>query len=354
MVARFTPALWQPLGNRGLAALVALAHFLFLSEAKSHNTCAVFGRARTKRVEPLTLAVQHHPDTALSARPLSEVRSWPASLTLSFARRGHKTVVARARHTGPLRVQRPFYPEGDCAHVYLLHPPGGLVVGDALTINLAAQAGGAALVTTPSAGKVYSLDGLPDHTASCGQTQSVVIDIASGAHLEWLPQETIVFNGANARLHTRLNAAMEATFAAWDIVCLGRPACDEVFATGSVQQDLEVWVGGVPKLIERNRISGGDPLLRQSWGLNGAGSFGTLVASCRPHRDTIDALLDALNASVSCTAPCWGLTQKDDLFIARYVGASAYECRKGFTRIWQVIRPEICDRIAVEPRIWNT
>lgn len=242
----------------------------------------------------MTLAVTN-PDSALALLSLQEARSWPASLALGFARRGDKTVVARARHTGPLRIQRPFYPEGDCAHVYLLHPPGGLVVGDELSISLAAQAGAAALLTTPSAGKVYSLDSLPESTAGCGQTQSVVMEIASGGHLEWLPQETIVFNGANARLHTRLTAAPGASFALWDIVCLGRPACHEAFTSGRVQQDLEIWVGGVPRLIERNRISGGDSLLQRPWGLNGAGSFGTLAASCCPHRDTIDALLDELN-----------------------------------------------------------
>lgn len=228
------------------------------------------------------------------------------------------------------------------------------MVGDELSISLAAQAGAAALLTTPSAGKVYSLDSLPESTAGCGQTQSVVMEIASGGHLEWLPQETIVFNGANARLHTRLTAAPGASFALWDIVCLGRPACHEAFTSGRVQQDLEIWVGGVPRLIERNRISGGDSLLQRPWGLNGAGSFGTLAASCCPHRDTIDALLDELNDPAGGAGLCWGLTQKDDLFIARYAGPSAYECRKGFIRIWQAIRPQICDRIAVEPRIWNT
>ncbi|MBU2887366.1 urease accessory protein UreD [Gilvimarinus agarilyticus] len=281
-------------------------------------------------------------------------RSWQASLALRFAHRAGKTAVTRAQHYGPLRIQRPFYPEGDCAHVYLLHPPGGLVVGDALHISLGAESGAAALVTTPSAGKVYSLAGLQHSDSTTTQSQHIDITVAQNGHLEWLPQETIVFNGANARLHTKLTAALGATFIAWDIACLGRPACQEVFDTGSVHQDLEVWVDGVPRLIERNHITGGDAFMQQPWGLNGAGSLGTLVASGSPSRDLVDQLLEELNQAASGSQPNWGLTQKEDLFIARYIGPSAYECRKGFIHIWQAIRPEVCGREAVEPRIWHT
>ncbi|MDO3388819.1 urease accessory protein UreD [Gilvimarinus sp. SDUM040013] len=282
------------------------------------------------------------------------LRSWQASLALTFAYRGSKTAVTRASHYGPLRIQRPFYPEGECAHVYLLHPPGGLVVGDSLGISLTAESGSAALITTPSAGKVYSLDGLQHSDVATTQSQRIDVKVAENAHLEWLPQETIIFNGANARLHTKLVAATDSTFTAWDIVCLGRPACNETFTTGSVHQDLEVWVDGVPKLIERNRIEGSDALMQRPWGLNGAGSLGTFVASANPSRDCVDALVASLDEPSSGAASHWGLTQKEDLFVARYVGPSAYECRKGFIRIWQAIRQDMCGRAAVEPRIWNT
>ena len=70
-------------------------------------------------------------------------RHWAASLALTFAHRDGATRMVQARHQGPLRVQRPFYPEGsgEACHVYVLHPPGGLVSGDALTISAHVESG---------------------------------------------------------------------------------------------------------------------------------------------------------------------------------------------------------------------
>ena len=55
---------------------------------------------------------------------------WQARLDLEFALSQQKTVISKRRHSGPLTIQRPFYPEGDVCHLYLLHPPGGVVAGD--------------------------------------------------------------------------------------------------------------------------------------------------------------------------------------------------------------------------------
>ncbi len=112
--------------------------------------------------------------------------SWEAELTLGFARRGDKTAMVSRAHRGPLTVQRPFYPEGGVCHVYLLHPPGGIVAGDRLTIKATAEAGAQALITTPAAGKFYRSGGEK-------AVQAVDLTVAENAGLEWLPQETIVY-----------------------------------------------------------------------------------------------------------------------------------------------------------------
>src|SRR5262245_10241542 len=84
---------------------------------------------------------------------------WEASLDLKFAARGARTVLARRASVGPLVVQRPFYPEGGVAHVYLVHPPGGVVGGDQLRLSVLAEEGAHALLTTPAATKFYRSDG---------------------------------------------------------------------------------------------------------------------------------------------------------------------------------------------------
>src|SRR5258705_12581631 len=108
---------------------------------------------------------------------------WRAELGLRVERRGTASLLAHVRHEGPLRVQRPFYPEGPgVCHVCLLHPPGGIVPGDELHVDVGVGAGAAALVTTPAATKVYR----SDHRRA---TQRHVLWVARGASLEWLPQE---------------------------------------------------------------------------------------------------------------------------------------------------------------------
>lgn len=308
----------------------------------------------TESVPPGTAASEVALSTKPDIRAVQIARRWPARLHLEFAHRGGRSCVTRARHHGPLRIQRPFYPEGDLAHVYLLHPPGGLVVGDELQIDLCANKGSRTLVTTPSAGKVYSLLGLKHSDQTTAQCQRVDLSLDDDSLLEWLPQETIVFDGANARLTTRVEAHGSARFCLWDIVCLGRPASGERFSQGQVWQTLEVTIDGQPRLIERNRIAGGDAMMSAPWGLQGCGSFGTLVASVEQSRDAVDDLLQMLAERYPGGSPQWGITQKQGLFIARYLGQSAAQCRQGFSDIWSRIRPALCAREAVWPRIWNT
>ena len=75
---------------------------------------------------------------------------WIAELNLNFSRSKEKTFLSKRNHIGPLTIQRPFYPEGDICHVYLLHPPGGIVGGDSLTVNTNSEEFSKALITTVS------------------------------------------------------------------------------------------------------------------------------------------------------------------------------------------------------------
>ena len=59
-------------------------------------------------------------------------QTWKAKLELGFKGREDKTYVSHRKHLGPLVIQKPFYPEGEVCHVYLIHPPGGIVGGDEL------------------------------------------------------------------------------------------------------------------------------------------------------------------------------------------------------------------------------
>lgn len=275
------------------------------------------------------------------------VREWHAHLRLGLQQRGGKTVLATTHHVGPLRVQRPFYPEADgCCHVYLLHPPGGMVIGDSLQLDADIGPDADALLTTPSAGKIYGARG-----SQLRQQQKINLNIENGACLEWLPQETIVFDGANGNLQTVVRLMGNAKFFGWDIVHLGRTASGENFISGQCKQTVEVWRDDKPLFIERNKFVAGSGLMQASWGMRNANTTGTLLTTVKLQREKIDQLVAGLNSGAN---NLWGLTQKGDVFIARYLGDSASVCRKGFEYLWREIRPDLNGKQAVIPRIWNT
>lgn len=273
---------------------------------------------------------------------------WAAELDLGFAARPGRTFVARRRHSGPLCVQRAFHPEeGGAAHVYLLHPPGGLVAGDSLHIAIAAAAGAQALVTTPAATKIYRSGS--ERTA----VQTVTLSAAEAATLEWLPQETIVFRQGRADLRTRVALAPGAAFIGWELVCLGRPASGERFDAGACRVQIELQRDGRPLVIERTQIEGGGELQAAPWGLAGAAVMGTmLLASATGAAFDLGearALADLLPAGDRATA-----TQLDGVVVCRYLGDSGERARLHFHRLWALLRPIVIGRAPTPPRIWLT
>jgi len=156
-------------------------------------------------------------------------QGWRAELELRFEQRHGRTRLAHRWHRGPLRIQRPFYPSfpsfpsslsdpsslshsapaglagGDACQVVILHPPGGVVGGDRLSIDVELKAGSRALITTPGATKFY-------RSAGPEAVQQTRIRVADGATLEWTPQETILFDRSLSRIDTLVDLEPGARF----------------------------------------------------------------------------------------------------------------------------------------------
>jgi urease accessory protein len=177
---------------------------------------------------------------ALEGKAANAPAGWQAELRLRFGTRADfpGTALLERRHRGPLVVQRPFHPEGDPCHVYVVHPPGGVVGGDELAIHAAVEPGAHAVVTTPAATKFYRCD-----ARRSIQMQELRVRDAT---LEWLPQENIFYRGADVRTATRVHLEGESRFIGWEIACLGLPARGERFDTGRLALDLELWRSGEP------------------------------------------------------------------------------------------------------------
>jgi urease accessory protein len=213
-----------------------------------------------------------------------------------------------------------------------VHPPGGVVGGDELRIDVLVDPGAHALITTPAATKFYRCDG-----RISSQTQELR---AAGATFEWLPQENIFYRGADTRTATRVHVDADSRFIGWEINCLGLPARGEHFDVGALRLDLELWrspplndpapmkpdpfcleKGAAPIFLDRVRLSGED-----------VESIRELVAH----------------------EPLAAVSLVDGVLVLRALAPQAEAVRNLFISAWQRLRPRIIGRDAVLPRIWAT
>ena len=270
--------------------------------------------------------------------------AWHARLDLGYRREGERTVLTTRAHQGPLVVQKSLYPEGDavCQNV-IIHPPGGIVGGDTLAVNVDAGPRTHAQLTTPGAAKCYRSSG-------AFAQQRISLRAARGAVLEWLPQETIVFDASKIELELAIDLVDDARFLGWDVVCLGRTAAGESFDRGALRQRLALTRDGIPTFAERAVLRGGAPLLTSPVGLQGNPVFGTFLAAA-------PVVTHAMLESCRQVLPMAGegaVTRLPGVLIARYRGASAAAARHYFVELWRKLRPALALRAAVPPRIWAT
>ena len=271
-------------------------------------------------------------------------RSWDAQLALEFDRRGKRTALSARRHDGPLVVQKPLYPEGDeVCHAIIVHPPAGIVGGDELEIDVHVKENAHALLTTPGASKWY-------RSAGPWAQQRINFDVGVGGSLEWLPQESIVFNGALAELRTTVQLEADAAFIGWEIFCLGRAGSGEKFVAGEWRTRLQIERERRPLWLERGQLDGGSAALHSPAIMAGHSVAGAFVA-------TSSRLDDGHLHNCRNVTPLTGsgaVTAMPGLFLGRYLGASSEAAKKYFTQLWRQLRPALVGRAPSEPRIWRT
>jgi urease accessory protein len=272
---------------------------------------------------------------------------WQGKLDLRFSKTENRTILSGRRHLGPLRVQKPLYPEGpEICHVVVVHPPGGVADGDDLSIRLTLDAGAHSLITTPGATKWYK--------ASEGSTSQVEIDLGARAILEWLPNENIYFSGASAGTSFRIRLAEGATALGWDINMLGRIASGEAWQTGMLRAATE-FVRDDGSLIwsERTSLPASSGLRHAHQGLAGYRVFGTLwCAGTKCDPETTETLAARLPFSVALRAGISLLP--NDVLLVRAVGNQIEPLKSLMIDCWSRIRPIVLGRDAQALRLWST
>lgn len=275
--------------------------------------------------------------------------AWHAKLNLDYRMEASRCV-ARHVHTGPLRILRSLYPEGDgICHNVLVHPPGGLVAGDTLDITVQAAPGAHGLLTTPGATRFYRSDG-----AHALQRTTITLD--AGARMEWLPLEAICYSGCLAENHLTFNLAPTAELLGWDVTAFGLPAAGKPFDTGHFCQHIEV--PGV--WLERAQIKALDTLLMNSpLGLAGYRCMGTLffIAGSKLERKRRQEALDKAREVMASHPLCAtaGATSPDGQVIVVRVLAPVVEPAMALLKqVWLAWRSHFWQQTASSPRIWST
>ncbi len=291
--------------------------------------------------------MRHPTDTAqLPAAPGSDTLF--ASLSLEFGHDGSASRLRKRQHFGPLLVQKPLYPEGPgCCHAVIVHPPGGVVGGDQLAMRVHASDGAHALLSTPGAAKWYRANGRVS-------SQHLDIRVGAGATVEWLPQETILFNQADVLLDTRIELAEGARYLGAEILCFGRTASGERFTEGRVRQRAKILLNGRPLWMEQGSLLGGSTAMEGPLGLAGHTVCASLVcAGASAERGVLAAVREACTPLAEANGK-FGATQMKSVLLVRYLGDSSEVARRVMLAAWRVLRPALLGREAAELRIWNT
>lgn len=265
---------------------------------------------------------------------------------MHFERDGQHTRLRRQPGFGPLYVQKPFHPEPPCTHVYLIHPPGGIVGGDTLSIGATLDTKAHSLITTPAATKLYRADG---RGAKLEQT----IVVGRDAVMEWLPLETIAFDGCDFDVTTTIQLADGARVFAWEVTVFGRRAGNRPFTRGRVSQTtrIERCIDNdrEPLLLERSELEGGSRRQQADWGF-GAMPINATAWFAPADRQLGAALIDALGDST----PHLSITVPDRVLIIRARGNDVETLFGELQVAWAALRPLAIGRPAALPRIWRT
>jgi len=266
-------------------------------------------------------------------------------LDLSFRRRGRATVIGRSYQSGCTRMRLPRAEAvGEPPAAVLINTAGGLAEGDVVDHAISWEAGARAIVTSQAAEKVY-------RALREGSRIALHMEVAAGAHAEWLPQETILFDGARFRRETRVSLAADARLLAAEIVVFGRTARGERIAAGHY---LDRW-----RIAREGRLVWADALgwtdeptaaLAHPAGFAGAIATATVVYA----GPDAAGLLDAARGALAGGAGPSGVTCVNGLLVARFLASDAQRLRSDLARLWCTMRAKAANLPARLPRTWYT
>lgn len=227
-----------------------------------------------------------------------------------------RSMLGQLRQSGALKLIFPAVHRAD-AEAVIVNTAGGVTGGDRLRVQAQVQTGAELTLTTQAAERIYRA--LPGEVGRV----STVLDVAPGARVNWLPQETILFDQAALHRRLRIDLAADAVALMVEPLVFGRAAMGEVIRTVHLRDQVRILRDGVPVYADGIRLDGdlADVLARPAIAA-GAGAVATVVLAApdaQAHLAAVRALLPE-TAGASLLAP--------DVLVARLLAVDSFVLRQ--------------------------
>jgi urease accessory protein len=279
------------------------------------------------------------------ARQDGLIREGVARLELAAGQNG-KTELRDLFHSQPFRLLFPFESQDEAFQAVIACISGGIVGGDRLSATIKLGEGARAVVIGQAAEKVYRSLG----------TDSLVensLEVGARAWLEWLPQETIIFDGARLRRRTSARIHADGELLGGEILVFGREARGENLSNGLIRDSWEIRDGHGGLVWKDVLHMDGDlaALLGRKATFDGARAYGTII-----YRGPVaQTLLASLRPELEKFAHAMlriGVTLVRGTLLVRLLGRSVIALRRAFAGIWSFLRHQAAGLPHAMPRLW--
>jgi urease accessory protein len=257
---------------------------------------------------------------------------------LAFANRDNRNSIVERYASAPVRILTPSV-QGGIPEAVLANTSGGIAGGDTSHIDILVAQNAQALVTGQAAEKIYRSIDMPASIRT-------VIKIEDGSTLEYLPQESILFDGAKLNRAVNISLGARSCLLLSEMFVLGRWAMNEDFTRGIFLDRWSIDVAGQPIWREGLRIEGGLSSLSSSLGFANARALATIFYAGANAAEVLGLARDVIG-------PMGGATIVRGMLVVRMLGNEAGMLKQQLGEIISIIRAAALGRPAEVPRVWR-
>jgi urease accessory protein len=269
--------------------------------------------------------------------PVGATAAGGGTLKASFRRQGAHTALDRVYEAGSLRLRQP---RGTDCEATLVNTGGGIVGGDRLTVALSVGAGASMTVSSVAAEKIY-------YSAGATAYLETRLNLAAEARLDWLPQETILFDGARVDRRFTIDLAPSAHLLAAETLIFGRLARGETSIHGWFRDGWRIRRDGRLLFADESRLDGAIGTILDRPAVAGGARAVALILVVAPDAERWLAPARAALEPFRSLGVEGGASVRDGLLVGRLLSRSPEDLRAALIAVLSVLRSQTL------PRSWG-